>query len=231
MEGGGRTSVRVRDRRATPLTIGGTFAENRTIGGDYVVSLDTFDTHFSRQLDTIRVREASPQARIRARCRATSRRPRSGSGTSRCRTRPRSVSSRSGSSTSCWASSPRCCAMAILIALFGIVNTLGLSIFERQRELGLLRAVGMGRTQVKRMIRWESVIHRRNGRAARCRGRGGVRLRAPAGAGAPGCHGARDPGRSAGLFVVFAGLAGVLAAIWPARRAAKLNILASISYE
>ena len=48
--------------------------------------------------------------------------------------------------------------MAILIALFGIVNTLGLSIFERKRELGLLRAVGMGRAQVKRMIRWESVI-------------------------------------------------------------------------
>jgi putative ABC transport system permease protein len=49
-------------------------------------------------------------------------------------------------------------AFAILIALFGIVNTLGLSIFERTRELGLLRAVGMSRKQVKRMIRWESVI-------------------------------------------------------------------------
>ena len=49
-------------------------------------------------------------------------------------------------------------AFAIMIALFGIVNTLGLSIFERTRELGLLRAVGMSRRQVKRMIRWESVI-------------------------------------------------------------------------
>jgi len=49
-------------------------------------------------------------------------------------------------------------AMSIVIALFGIVNTLGLSIYERTRELGLLRAVGMDRRSVKRMIRWESVI-------------------------------------------------------------------------
>jgi len=47
---------------------------------------------------------------------------------------------------------------AVLIALFGIVNTLGLSIFERTHEIGLLRAVGMTRTQVRSMIRWESVI-------------------------------------------------------------------------
>ena len=59
--------------------------------------------------------------------------------------------------------------LAILIALFGIVNTLGLSIFERTRELGLLRAVGMSRTQVKRMIRWESVIIAILGRGARRR--------------------------------------------------------------
>ena len=48
--------------------------------------------------------------------------------------------------------------MSILIAVFGIVNTLGLSIYERTRELGLLRAVGMSRRQVTRMMRWESII-------------------------------------------------------------------------
>ena len=48
--------------------------------------------------------------------------------------------------------------MAIVIALFGIVNTLSLSVYERVRELGLLRAVGMSRRQIKRMIRVESVI-------------------------------------------------------------------------
>src|SRR5206468_121277 len=49
-------------------------------------------------------------------------------------------------------------ALAVFIAVFGIVNTLALSIYERTREIGLLRAVGMMRSQVKSMIRWESVI-------------------------------------------------------------------------
>ena len=48
--------------------------------------------------------------------------------------------------------------LAVVIAVIGIINTLALSVFERTRELGLLRAVGMGRRQVKRMIRWESII-------------------------------------------------------------------------
>ena len=46
----------------------------------------------------------------------------------------------------------------IMIAVLGIANTLALSVFERTREIGLLRAVGMTRTQVRRMVRWESVI-------------------------------------------------------------------------
>jgi putative ABC transport system permease protein len=49
-------------------------------------------------------------------------------------------------------------ALAILIALLGIGNTLALSIFERTRELGVMRAVGMTRRQLRAMIRWESVI-------------------------------------------------------------------------
>ena len=48
--------------------------------------------------------------------------------------------------------------LAIIIALFGIVNTLALSIFERTREIGLMRAIGMARSQVRAMIRWEAVI-------------------------------------------------------------------------
>ena len=49
-------------------------------------------------------------------------------------------------------------ALAVLIALLGIVNTLALSVFERTRELGLLRAVGMTRSQVRAMVRWESAV-------------------------------------------------------------------------
>ena len=111
------------------------------------------------------------------------------------------------------------------------MNTLGLSIFERQRELGLLRAVGMARSQVKRMIRWESVIIAMMGAIL------GVivgvffgfalqRALAP-----QGVTELAIPGGQLIFYVVFAGLAGVLAAIWPARRAAKLNVLESIAYE
>ena len=49
-------------------------------------------------------------------------------------------------------------AMALVIALFGIANTLALSVFERTREFGLLRAVGMSRAQVRSTVRWESVL-------------------------------------------------------------------------
>lgn len=121
--------------------------------------------------------------------------------------------------------------MAILIALFGIINTLGLSIFERRRELGLLRAVGMSRRQVKRMIRWESVIIAILGAVLglvigvffgwslqqALVDQGVTELRIPVG--------------QLAVYLVFAGLAGVIAAIWPARRAAKMNVLEAISYE
>ena len=122
-------------------------------------------------------------------------------------------------------------AFAILIALFGIVNTLGLSIFERTRELGLLRAVGMSRRQVKRMIRWESVIISIIGALL------GVVVGVFFGFAlqqAIANQGVTElviPVYTLAIYVVLAALAGVLAAIWPARRAAKLNVLEAISYE
>ncbi len=61
-------------------------------------------------------------------------------------------------STSCSGSSTRCCSLSVIVALLGIVNTLALAVHERTRELGLLRAVGMSKRQVRRMVRAESVI-------------------------------------------------------------------------
>jgi putative ABC transport system permease protein len=122
-------------------------------------------------------------------------------------------------------------AMAILIALFGIVNTLGLSIFERTRELGLLRAVGMSRRQVRSMIRWESVIIAILGAVL------GIAIGVAFGwsiqqaLASQGLTELRIPGGQLVLYLVLAGLAGVLAAILPARRAARLNVLRAISYE
>jgi putative ABC transport system permease protein len=121
--------------------------------------------------------------------------------------------------------------MAIVIALFGIVNTLSLSVYERVRELGLLRAVGMSRRQIKRMIRVESVIIAVLGAVL------GVAIGILFGVAMQralsdlGITNLAIPVGQLVVYVVVAAFAGVLAAIVPARRAAKLNVLQAISYE
>ena len=121
-------------------------------------------------------------------------------------------------------------ALAIVVSLVGIVVTLILSIFERTRELGMLRAIGMSRRQVKRMVRYEAVITAVLGAIA-----GliiGVILAFLIGI----------PLESEGfelsypigtliLILILTALAGVLAAIYPSRKAAKLDVLEAVSYE
>jgi putative ABC transport system permease protein len=117
---------------------------------------------------------------------------------------------------------------AIVIALFGIANTLGLSIIERRHELGLLRAVGMTRGQLRSSVRWESVIIALLGTLL-----GLVigvvfawaMVKALADEGIDKFSVA--PGQLL-VIVVLAALFGVLAAAWPARRAAKLDVLSAI---
>jgi putative ABC transport system permease protein len=122
-------------------------------------------------------------------------------------------------------------ALAILIAGFGIVNTLALSVVERTRELGLLRAVGASRAQVRRMIRVEAVLIAVYG--------GLLGLALGAGLGAAVVRPLRKsgidqlsfaPGRLVS-YVVLAAVVGTLAAILPARRAARLDVLRAIATE
>jgi putative ABC transport system permease protein len=119
--------------------------------------------------------------------------------------------------------------LAILIALLGIMNTLALSIFERTRELGLLRAVGMTRSQLRSTVRWESVIIALFGTllglliglffgwalVQALKSEGFNRLTVPIG--------------QLAVVVVVAALAGVLAAVWPGYRAARLDVLRAIA--
>ena len=120
---------------------------------------------------------------------------------------------------------------AVVIAFFGVMNTLYLSIYERTRELGLLRAVGLTRRQTRSMVRWEAVIISVMGALL------GVVIGIAFGwalqqALEPeGFTELGIPGSQLVLYVVFAGLLGVFFAIFPARRAAKLNVLEAISYE
>jgi putative ABC transport system permease protein len=122
-------------------------------------------------------------------------------------------------------------ALAILIALLGIGNTLALSIFERTRELGVLRAVGMTRRQLRASIRWESVVIALQGTVL------GLLIGVFFGWALvlslkdQGISDFSIPALSLVMVMVLAGLAGLAAAILPSRRAAKLNILRAIVSE
>jgi putative ABC transport system permease protein len=120
--------------------------------------------------------------------------------------------------------------LAVLVALFGIVNTLALSIHERTRELGMLRAVGMSRRQVRQMIRYEAVITALIGAllgavlgvifallVSRPLADEGFVISIPI-------------GTLIGLLVL-AAVFGVIAAIGPARRASRLDVLRALAYE
>jgi len=120
--------------------------------------------------------------------------------------------------------------LSVIVSIFGMVNTLVLSVYERTRELGMLRAVGMTRRQARRMVRHESVITALIGAAlglplgvflaalvTRALQEFDVRFSIPWG--------------QLVVFAIVAVIVGILAAIMPARRAAKLNVLRALQYE
>jgi putative ABC transport system permease protein len=122
-------------------------------------------------------------------------------------------------------------ALAVVIALIGIVNTLMLSVLERTREIGLLRAVGMRRGQVRSMIRCEAVILSIFVAVL------GIVIGTPMGLALvaalrqQGITETSVPYSTLAIFLVVAAVLGLIAADWPARRAAKLDVLAAIATE
>ena len=120
--------------------------------------------------------------------------------------------------------------LSVIVSLFGIVNTLVLSVFERTRELGMLRAIGVTRRQVRRMIRHESIVTALIGATF------GIAV------GTFLCglvtHALSAQGffftipyKSLAVFVAAAVVAGMVAAILPVRRASRLNVLEALQYE
>jgi putative ABC transport system permease protein len=122
-------------------------------------------------------------------------------------------------------------AMALLIALFGIANTLALSVYERTHEFGLLRAVGMTRRQVRSTVRWESVLIALLGTALGTAigvGFGWSLVRATAHS-STGINVLSIPVAQLAVVIVVAAIAAVGAAALPARRAAHLDVIDAIS--
>ncbi len=121
--------------------------------------------------------------------------------------------------------------LSVIIAIFGVVNTLALSIIERTREIGMLRAVGTLRRQVRTMIRWESIVISFFGAVT------GVVLGLGLGVALQrllveeGITQLAIPWPLIGIVFVATAVVGVLAAVWPARRAANLDVLAAIRTE
>ena len=121
--------------------------------------------------------------------------------------------------------------LAVLVALIGIVNTLMLSVFERTREIGLLRAVGMRRRQVRTMIRSEAVILAIFGAVVGIVIGTALGLALVASLRQQGITETVVPVSNLVIFLALSAVLGLIAATWPARRAARLDVLAAIATE
>jgi putative ABC transport system permease protein len=211
------------------LRIVGIYTDDRILG-PYVVSLSTFQKNFVEQLDDVVLLKTAPGVPP-AEGRAAADRVAEEFPNVKLEDQAQFRQSQADQINQLFGLITALLGLAILIALVGIVNTLALSIYERTREIGLLRAVGMVRGQVKSMIRWESVLISVFG----------ALLGTAVGVffGWAMVQALKDegisvlsiPGGQLLTYIILAGLAGVLAGLLPARRAAKLNVLSAISYE
>jgi putative ABC transport system permease protein len=191
--------------------------------GDVVLTQRTFDRHFQRPSDSlVLVRASRSEPQLAA---ALAKFP-----DAHIVTQSAFITERTKDMTDVLNMLYVLLALSVIVSLFGMINTLALSVFERTREIGMLRAIGLTRRQTRRMVRHESVVIALIGAA----------LGIPVGIGlAAGVTGALAkyglsfsiPAGSILVFAIVAMVAGVVAAVMPARRAARLNVLHALQYE
>jgi len=212
----------------TELVLGGTYAENQ-IAGPYLIDLDTYDANFTARLDQVVALTVTPDADV-----AEVRKDiNTAVATSNLEVRDQSEfkEEQRQQINQLLGFILVLLALAVLIAALGIVNTLALSVIERTREIGLLRAVGMGRKQVRRMIRLESVVIAIFGTLL------GLVLGVALGSALvkalndEGIDQLVVPYGQLVIYLLVGAVIGVIAAVWPARRAARLDVLRAITTE
>jgi putative ABC transport system permease protein len=227
----------VGDRAELGFPIGGTeqvpvqavYADDR-ITGEMLLALPDYQRHYADQLDVIALVKAAPGMSAAASRAAVERVTNDFPGV-QVKDQAQYKEDQAGQINQILALFYLLLALAVIIAFIGIINTLALSVLERVRELGLLRALGMTKAQLRAMIRWEAVIIAVLGavlglavgiffgwtlvRALRSQGITEFSL----------------PMGTLLLFVAAAALAGILAAIFPGRRAARLDMLRAITTE
>jgi putative ABC transport system permease protein len=209
---------------AGTMTVGGIFGANALIG-KYLISAAFFSSHFSQPLPgAILLRTNGSAATTRAVTNVLAADP-----NAQVQTKAQYEQTQVSSVNQLLGLVYALLALAVIIALIGIVNTLMLSVFERTREIGLLRAVGMKRRQVRAMIRSEAVILAIFGAIIGIIIGTGMGLALVSSLRQQGITQTVVPGFSLVIFLVLAAVLGLVAATWPARRAARLDVLAAIA--
>lgn len=228
---GSRVELAFTDGQKQVFTVRAVYG-SRDLAGDYVVTREAWAPHRAQDTDAlvaVTVKDGVPVADAVAAVERTA----AQYGSPQVQTREAYAQSSAGGIDMMLTLVYALLALAVLIALLGIANTLTLAVHERTRELGLLRAVGQTRAQLRAVVRWESVLVAAFGTAgglALGSVLGWVLVRASDGASGSAFAFVVPPVQLAVVAVVGAA-AGVLAGWRPARRAARLDVLRAIATE
>jgi putative ABC transport system permease protein len=217
-------------RTATTKRIGGVYRGNALISG-FVVSLATYAVNFPNPQQDIAILADPGTGQTIAAADAALKSDLAAYPTLTIQTKQEFIASNSQSIDQAQSLIDVLLVLSVIIAALGVVNTLALSVLERARELGLLRALGLTRRQTRSMVRWEAVIISLLGAVLGLvigAGMGTAVVRALAD---QGLSQLSVPATQLLTYVIAAFVIGVLAAVLPARRAARLNILQAIAAE
>ena len=211
------------------FTVAGVYDDN-PIAGSYLIGLPTYDANFRNRLDIVIAVKAASDSDL-ANVRTELAQVLKSTPTLELRDQAEFKQNQKRQINQVLSFVLALLVLSLIIAWLGIVNTLALSVFERTREIGLLRAVGMASSQVRRMIRLEAVVIALFGAML------GVLLGIGYGTAlvqalhSQGINSTAIPAGQLVIYLVIGVVAGITAAWWPARRAGRLNVLNAIATE